>query len=118
MFAAVYTIVGRELTVSMADAIRVADSREPVTRRTHDHPWAANLESEKHADNKKLIIEEALDAVRQTRPGQYVDLVTHASQGHPATYLYPVLKSTNEIEIADSGRCSCGGFVSRVWVRK
>jgi putative CGCGG family rSAM target protein len=100
----------------MADSIRSADSREPVTRRTHDHPWAANLETERHADDRGLVVGEALDAVRQTRPGQYVDLVTHESHGCPETYLCPELKSTEEIEITDSGRCACGGYIFRIWI--
>jgi len=102
----------------MADSIRISDSREPVTRRTHDHPWAADLETERHADDEELVVGEALDAVKQTRPGQHVDLVTHESHGHPATYLYQRFESLDrDVVIADDGRCSCEGYVTRVCVR-
>lgn len=103
----------------MADSIQVSDGREPVTRSRHDHPWAADLESEKHANDRELLVGEALDAVRQTRTGQHVDLVTHETHGHPATYLYPVLESLDrDIEITDAGRCACGGYVSRILLRE
>lgn len=99
----------------------MADSftgREPVTRREHDEPWAANLESDAHADNRQLLIEEAIDAIEQTRAGQFVDLVTHESHGHPSTYLYDSMRTLRTVEeIADEGRCSCGGYVTRVTVR-
>jgi putative CGCGG family rSAM target protein len=118
MFARVYTTVRRERTISMTDSICVSDSREPVTRRTHDHPWAADLETERHADDKELVVGEALDAVRQTQAGQHVNLVTHKSHGHPATYLYQRVESLDRsVVIADDGRCSCEGYVTRVFVR-
>ena len=118
MFDLVYSIIPNHNEI-MTDSICVSDSREPVTRRTHDHPWAADLETEKHADNTDFMIEEAIDAVKQTRSGQYVDLVTHESQGHPARYLYSVLESLDEeLEITDSGRCTCGGYVSRISIQE
>lgn len=92
--------------------------REPVTRTVHERPWTADLESRKHAANRALVIEEARDAVSQTDPAQYVDLVTHESHGHPATYLYPSMESLDrDVVISDNGRCSCGGYVTRVRVR-
>lgn len=101
----------------MSHLTRAPDGREPVTPREHDQPWAADLETKKHADDKELVIEESLDAVKQTQPGQYVDLITHESHGHPSTYLYPVLESLGDhLEITASDRCTCGGYVSRIWI--
>jgi putative CGCGG family rSAM target protein len=93
--------------------------REPVTRRTHDHPWVADLEAEEHATNRQLTIAEAVDAVEQTRSGHFVDLVTHEQHGHPASYLYkPVRTVDRSVVLSDEGRCSCGGYVTRVTVSR
>ena len=61
--------------------------REPVTRTVHERSWTADLETPKYAANRPLVVDEAVDAVRQTRTGQYVDLVTHERHGHPSRYL-------------------------------
>lgn len=93
--------------------------REPVTRREHDEPWVADLESDDHAADWQLTVAEAVDAVDQTRPGQFVDLVTHRAHGHPSAYLYEAVRSLEPyIDVADEGRCSCGGYVTRVRVRR
>jgi putative CGCGG family rSAM target protein len=91
--------------------------REPVTRTIHDRPWVADLETTKHADDRKLIVAEAVDAVEQTRTGRFVDLVTHERHGHPATYLYEAVQSSSQsIDISDEGRCPCGGYVTRITI--
>lgn len=91
--------------------------REPVTRRTHDHPWVADLESDKHAADRQLTVAEAVDAIEQTRPDQSVDLVTHERHGHPMSYLYEAVRSVDRsVALSDEGRCSCGGYVTRVTV--
>lgn len=91
------------------------EAREPVTRRGHDRPWAADLETADHATNRQRIVDEAIDAIEQTHVGQFVDLVTHTQHGHPSTYLYSELQSLDTaIRISDRGRCSCGGFVTRI----
>jgi hypothetical protein len=92
--------------------------REPVTRREHDLPWVADLESDEHAANRRLTVAEAVDAVEQTRPCRFVDLVTHEQHGHPSSYLYEAVRSVDRpVELSDEGRCSCGGYVTRVSVR-
>lgn len=89
--------------------------REPVTTREHDHPWVADLETEKHAADQRLTVAEAIDAVEQTRDGHFVDLVTHEQHGHPSSYLYRTLRELSRpLELSDEGRCSCGGYVTRV----
>lgn len=89
--------------------------REPVTRHEHDRPWVADLETVEHADDRQLTIAEAVDAVEQTRPGRFVDLVTHERHGHPASYLYEAVRSADRnVDISERGRCSCGGYVTRV----
>jgi len=92
-------------------------AREPVTMRTHDRPWAADLETQVHATDRELVVVEALEAIEQTRPGQFVDLVTHEQHGHPSTYLYDRLVALSvNCELSDQGRCPCGGYVTRVSV--
>lgn len=92
--------------------------REPVTRREHDRPWVADLETEEHASSRTLTLAEAVDAVEQTRAGRFVDLVTHRRHGHPSEYLYePIRSMDRRVDISDEGRCSCGGYVTRVTVR-
>lgn len=92
--------------------------REPVTRREHERPWVADLETEEHAANKTLTVAEAVDAVEQTRRGRFVDLVTHRQHGHPSGYLHEPLQSLDRrVDVSDEGRCSCGGYVTRVTVQ-
>lgn len=93
--------------------------REPVTRREHDEPWVADLESNEHATSQRLTVAEAVDAVEQTRPGHLVDLVTHKRHGHPTSYLYETVRSVDRpVTLSDEGRCSCGGYVTRVTISR
>lgn len=99
----------------MSEFARGYEAREPVTRRIHEMPWIAGLETAKHAANRRLVIEEALDAFAQTATGYHVDIVTHETHGHPANYLYSHLNAIDsDLEVTDCGRCSCGGYVTRV----
>jgi len=91
--------------------------REPVTRREHDRPWVADLETEDHASSRALTLAEAVDAVEQTHAGRFVDLVTHRQHGHPSAFLYGTIRSLDRrVDVSDEGRCSCGGYVTRVTV--
>jgi len=91
--------------------------REPVTMHRHDRPWIADLETETHASDRRLTVVEAVDAVEQTCSGRFVDLVTPEQHGHPLSYLYQPIRSVNRsVDITDEGRCSCGGYVTRVMV--
>lgn len=94
------------------------DGREPVTRRRHDSSWAADLETADHASDRQLTVAEAVDAIERTASERFVDLVTAELHGHPATYLYePVRSVERPVRISDEGRCTCGGYVTRVRVR-
>lgn len=89
--------------------------REPVTRREHRYPWVADLAGDAHATDPQLIVGEAVDAVEQTPPGQFVSLVTHERHGHPSSYLYDALRSFDgRVELSDGSHCSCGAYVTRV----
>lgn len=94
------------------------DGREPVTTHRHERPWVADLETTDHAHNRQLTVAEAVDAIEQTSPGQFVDLVTHERHGPPASYLYePIRTVDRHVNITDEGRCSCGGYVTRVTIK-
>jgi putative CGCGG family rSAM target protein len=91
---------------------------EPITDHVHDNSWSANLEGPQHSDDRDLLVEQAIEAVRHTAPGNHVNLVTHGEQGHPETYLYDALDRT--FEDADweyVEQCGCGGHVVRVHVQ-
>jgi putative CGCGG family rSAM target protein len=84
---------------------------------THDTSWSANLEGPEHAASRELVVEEAVEAVKQTTAGNHVNLVTHGDHGHPETYLYDRLREAFEdatVEYVD--QCGCGGYVTRVHV--
>lgn len=92
---------------------------DPVTERMHDHPLSANLETPAHADDRELVIEQAIDTIRHTERDNHVNLVTHGDHGHPAEYLYPELELISidrafEFEYID--QCGCEGHVTRVHV--
>ncbi len=91
--------------------------REPVTMRVHDRAWTADLETDRHASDRRFVVDEAIEAVEQTRPDRFVDIVTHECHGHPSAYLYRALGSVDsDLDLSDRGRCSCGGYVTRVTI--
>jgi putative CGCGG family rSAM target protein len=92
---------------------------DPVTDRTHENSWSANLEQPEHADNPELLLEQAVEAIERTAPGYHVNLVTHGDHGHPSTYLFSELDDAvgDAIEYESVEPCGCGGHVTRVFVR-
>jgi putative CGCGG family rSAM target protein len=86
---------------------------EPV----HECSWSANLEEERHADDRSLVVAEAREAVRSTAAGVHVNLVTHGSHGDPREYLFESLASLDRVKETEYvDRCGCGGYVTRVHV--
>lgn len=80
-----------------------------------EYTWSVNLELEKHEDSRGLVVDQALEAVGQTAPGYFVNLVTHGAHGHPENYLYDEIEQQYpdaEVEYVDE--CGCGGHVVRV----
>ncbi|AQL44003.1 hypothetical protein BV210_15405 [Halorientalis sp. IM1011] len=94
------------------------DTVEPVTERTHDNSWSANLEKPHHAEDRELVLAQARDAVDHTEPGNHVNLVTHGDHGHPETYLYEELDAAygDAVDYEYVEQCGCGGHVTRVHV--
>jgi len=93
------------------------DDVDPVTEEVHDNSWSANLEKPEHAGSRDLVVEQAIDAVEHTAPGNHVNLVTHGDHGHPEEYLYGELdEAFGNIEYSYVEQCGCGGHVTRVHV--
>ncbi|WP_254546995.1 CGCGG family putative rSAM-modified RiPP protein [Halomarina pelagica] len=94
------------------------DDVEPITDRVHDNSWSANLEKPRHADDRDLVVAQAIDAVEHTAPGNHVNLVTHGNHGHPSAFLFPALRDAFDasVEWEYVEQCGCGGHVTRVHV--
>lgn len=94
------------------------DDVDPVTDRVHDTSWSANLEHPAHADDRSLIVAQAIDAVEHTAPGNHVNLVSHGDHGHPEQYLYEALREAvgDHVDVEYVEQCGCGGHVTRVHV--
>lgn len=94
------------------------DEATPETDRMHDNSWSVNLEEPRHADDRELVVEEAVAAVEHTTAGNHVNVVTHQELGHPSTYLYPVIHANfgEAVSVEYVDQCGCGGHVSRVHV--
>jgi len=96
----------------------VSDDAEPITDTVHDNSWSANLEKPQHADDRSLVVDQALDAIEHTTSGNHVNLVTHGDHGHPSEYLYDALDDAlDEIGYEYVEQCGCGGYVTRVHVQ-
>lgn len=88
-----------------------------MTDEVHDNSWSADLEKPLHAEDRALVVEQAVDAVEHTAPGDHVNLVTHGEHGHPEAYLYDALDAAFDgIEYEYVEQCGCGGHVTRVHV--
>jgi putative CGCGG family rSAM target protein len=95
------------------------EDADPVTDRMHDNSWSVNLEKPKHAEDRELVIEQAIEAIQHTTSGNHVNLVTHGDHGHPDEYLYTELEGASidrAIEWEYIEQCGCGGHVTRVHV--
>ncbi|MFD1564678.1 CGCGG family rSAM-modified RiPP protein [Haloarchaeobius amylolyticus] len=90
---------------------------EPVTRRDHDVSWSANLEKPEHAADRRLVVEQAKDAIDAMAAGTHVNLVTHGEHGLPETYLWNELEAAfDELRFEYVDQCGCGGHVTRVYL--
>ena len=87
------------------------DDVEPITDRMHDNSWSANLEKPHHADDRTLVVEQAIDAIEHTVSGNHVNLVTHGDHGHPRVHLFDALGDEygDDIEWHYVEQCGCGG---------
>ncbi|AIM15171.1 hypothetical protein HW35_01710 [Bacillus sp. X1(2014)] len=82
--------------------------------------WSISLEHEEYEKNRELLIVDAIEAVKQTAKGFYVNVVTPESFGNPEQYLTQELEKVfgDEIKMKFIDQCSCGGYVLRVWKMK
>jgi len=93
---------------------------EPVTEEMHDNSWSVNLERPEYEDDRDRAVKDGLDAIEHTVPGNHVNLVTHATLGHPGGFLYDALEAYDgaPIEWEYVDQCGCGGHVTRVYVEQ
>jgi putative CGCGG family rSAM target protein len=82
--------------------------------------WSISLEHDEYEKDQQLIMKDAIEAVRQTAKGFYVNLVTPAVFGDPDLYLSAELLRSfgNSIDTKFIDQCGCGGYVLRVWKNK
>jgi putative CGCGG family rSAM target protein len=102
-----------------ASDVEPSSDVEPITDHVHETSWSANLEHPHHADDRDLVVAQALDAVEHTARCTHVNVVTHADHGHPSTYLYDALAAAFDESAIDweyVDQCGCGGHVTRVHV--
>lgn len=94
------------------------DDAESVTDHIHHNSWSANLEKPEHADDRDLVLTQAIDAVKHTASGHHVNVVTHANHGHPSEFLFQALTDEfgDELEWEYVEQCGCGGHVTRIYV--
>ncbi|MCT9097682.1 CGCGG family rSAM-modified RiPP protein [Haloarchaeobius sp. HME9146] len=92
---------------------------EPITDHVHHNSWSANLELPRHAEDRELVVAQAIEAVEFTASDTFVNLVTHANHGHPSTYLFGELDAVfgDDILVGYVEECGCGGHVTRVVVK-
>ncbi|MUW15925.1 CGCGG family rSAM-modified RiPP protein [Halorubrum sp. CBA1125] len=93
------------------------EAADPITDEIHDNSWSANLEKPEYADDPERAVRDACVAIDHTAPGNHVNLVTHATLGHPEDFLYDALSEEYEgLEWEYVEQCGCGGHVTRVHV--
>ncbi|MGE4272539.1 MAG: CGCGG family rSAM-modified RiPP protein [Desulfitobacterium sp.] len=79
--------------------------------------YSVGLEHDDYANDRDLVIKDALAAVADTGVGYYVNVVTPASFGNPADYLTELMDQQfgDRIQYQFIDQCGCGGYVLRVW---
>lgn len=71
-----------------------------------------------HAEDRHLVIAQAIDAVNHTAAGHHVNVVTHVNHGHPGEFLFQALTDEfgDDLQWEYIEQCGCGGHVTRVYV--
>jgi hypothetical protein len=83
--------------------------------------WSLNLEDAYYEEHIEDLLLESQNAVRQTKSGYYVNIVTPAKCGDPRDWLVSQLSirlKETEVSIQDIqyiDQCGCGGYVVRVF---
>lgn len=86
-----------------------------------DKDWSLNLEDAYYENNPDEMMAESVNAVRQTKNGCYVNLVTPGKSGDPRNGLISQLEDRLNKEGVDVkgiqyiDQCGCGGYVTRVF---
>lgn len=86
-----------------------------------DGDWSLNLEDAHCESHPGEVLMESVEAIRRTKAGHCVNLVTPGALGDPREWLIPRLSAMvkdaglafREIRYIDE--CGCGGHVTRVY---
>jgi len=86
-----------------------------------DKDWSLNLEDQYYEDRPDVMMTESIEAVKKTKQGCFVNLVTPGKNGDPREWLIPALTEQlndqgvvlRDIQYIDE--CGCGGHVTRVF---
>jgi hypothetical protein len=96
----------------------MSETIEPGEDFVADAARRVALNGPEHADNRDLVVLEALQIVSAADPGTELILVTHSHQGDPREYLHSRLESAagRDALVDFLGRRNGGGFLTRVLV--
>ena len=87
-----------QVTMSSSPRDHDHDDAEPITDRVHDNSWSANLETPAHADDRELVVEQAVAAVDHTVPeitSTSSHTVTTDTRRRISTTRWPTRSTTN-----------------------
>lgn len=93
------------------------ERKRPVLKRNN---WSLNLEEVQEAHPEEML-PTAIEAIEETAPGCYVNLVTSGAAGHPEAGFIPnLIRKLQEMgipvrDVHYIGECGCGGHVTRVY---
>ena len=93
--------------------------KEIVVMKNKD--WSLNLEDLYYEDKPNIMIQESVEAVRLTKQGFYVNVVTPSINGDPRNWLIPALEDQltaqgiDRRDILYIDECGCGGHVTRIF---
>lgn len=87
----------------------------------HKGDWSLNLEEEYGPGEEAEMLHSSIEAVTQTRPEHYVNIITPGEMGHPVEWFITRLeRALAERELSVErvvyvGECGCGGYITRVY---
>lgn len=64
------------------------EDAESVMDRIHHSSWSTTLEKHEHADDRALVLVQAIDAVNYMVAAHYINVVTHVNHVHSSEFLF------------------------------
>jgi len=124
IFVTGFTISGWRRRYNFFRSLRIEGSGRRMKKEIaalKDGDWSLNLEDAHYETHPEEVLAESVEAIRRTKAGRYVNLVTPGRLGDPREWLIPQLialvkyadLAVREIRYIDE--CGCGGHVTRVF---